>query len=93
MADGNWARTNSQKVELFSSYLASVFSLNTDPSFITQEVSSLDDQDDYAIPEVTIIEVFEKFHLNLKLKKYPGFDLMTAEVLKCLQYNIIVKLT
>ena len=89
MAAGKWARTNSQKAELFSSYLAGVFSLDTNPSAITQQVSSQNDLDDYTIP----IEVFEQIHLNLKLTKCPGFDLITTEVLKRLPNNIIVKLT
>ena len=58
VADGNWARTNSQMVELFSNYLAGVFSLNTDPTALTQKVSSLNGQDYYTIPEVIPIEVF-----------------------------------
>ena len=45
------------------------------------------------IPEVTPIEVFEQIHLNLKLKKRSGFNLITTEVLKRLPNNVILKLT
>ena len=74
MAEGNWARTNRQKAELFSGCLASVFSLDTDIPAVTQEVSSLNGEDDYTIPESTPIEVVAQIYLNLKLKKCPGFD-------------------
>ena len=70
-----------------------MFSLNTGPPTVTQKVSSLNCRDDYTIPEVTSIEVFKQIHLNLKLKKFPGFNLKTIEILKHIPNNIIRKLT
>ena len=64
--------------------------LDTNPPAITQEVN--DCQDDYTTPEVTPIEVFEQIHLNLKLNKCPGFDLITTDVLKHLPNNTRLKL-
>ena len=40
------------------------FSLDTNPPPITQQVNSLNDHDNYAIHEVTPIEVFKQIHFN-----------------------------
>ena len=57
MADGNWARTNSQKADYFLAILLVISLLIL---IHQQGISRLDDQDDYTIPEVTPVEVFEQ---------------------------------
>lgn len=92
MLNGNWAKTNGQKAELFSSHLANVFSLdnNTTPAAI-QELAEVNNE--VIIPEVTPNEVLQQINSNLKMKKCPGFDLITTEILRHLPHNVILKIT
>lgn len=90
-AGAQWAKTNNQKVELFSNYLSNIFSEND----IEQSNSILyneDAQQAVRIDEVSTNEVREEI-FKLKLKKSPGFDLITSEVLRHLPFNCLNRIS
>lgn len=93
MNNGQWAKTNQQKSELFSEYLTNVFSVDNIQSMEpTEQVTEAREGNEVTIPEVTPNEILKHINKSLKMKKCPGFDLITAEVLKNLPSNIIRKL-
>lgn len=89
MDDSSWAKTNDQKVEIFSNYLQSIFSEDTTNIGINDIVG----EPDISIPEATTDEVMDEINKNMKLKKCPGFDLITTEVLRRLTFNCVARIT
>lgn len=87
--NGQWTRTHKQKATLFSEHLEIIFTPNTEDN----ELSNIQ----YSIPEsemddVTTEEVRTEIG-KLPLKKAPGFDLITAEILRQLPDKAITILT
>lgn len=78
-ADGSWAKSNKEKAEIFAEHLADIFQPNVGASDI--DVDNITNNYDNSIPLVTRKELLKEIK-SLKLKKAPGFDLITAQVLK-----------
>lgn len=78
-ANGTWAKSNKEKAEVFAEHLSGIFQPNIGDSNIDVE----DDTNNYenSIPLVRRKELRKEIK-NLKLKKAPGFDLISAQVLK-----------
>ena len=84
--DGNWAKNNKEKAELFSEHLAGIFQPNIGVSDI--DVENVTNNYENSIPLVRRKELLKEIK-RLKLKKAPGFDLITAQVLKNLPKKAI----
>lgn len=89
--DSPWARDNKQKADLFAEHLADIFTPNQ--IFVNNILLDIDNPRTENITPVTPKEVAEEIKTNLNLKKAPGFDLITAEILKQLPRKCIVMLT
>lgn len=87
--DGNWAKSNQEKVQVFAKYLTSIFSNESQNSEELEEITNTLDVD---IQNFTITEVKKEIK-HLKSKKSPGYDLIVGEVLKHLPHRAIAKLT
>ena len=85
----NWAKTDKEKAELFAEHLYNTFKpFESVDSILTPHSV----QESSEIESVTAAEV-EEVITKLELRKSPGFDLITAEVLKNLSKKSIIKLT
>jgi hypothetical protein len=91
--DGNWARSNSEKSQVFAEHLGRTFApLNNQ---YDEEISSYLDapcQLSPLIRSITPAEVTKQIKLT-NPHKAPGYDLITGEVLKYLPRKAIVLLT
>lgn len=90
--NGQWARTSQDKVDAFAEALMNTFSVDksTGPNEDPLRLSSCRSD---AIKPVSIAEVVHLLNYQLKVRKSPGFDLITAEVLKQLPHIAIARLT
>lgn len=77
--DGTWAKSNMEKAETFSELLSSIFQPNSEHSDI--DVNNITNTYENSIPLVSRKELLSEIK-KLKLKKSPGFDLITAQLLK-----------
>lgn len=93
---GGWAKMSCEKAELFAKYLSEVFKPNDSSmlGFENEIDSAINSDQQLSLPlkNVTPGEV-RKTLRNLKSKKAPGFDLITAEVLVQLPRKGIIFLT
>ena len=89
--NGSWAKSNKQKAELFADHLEDIFK----PNAIAGEnlSSNTENKETLEIRLTTPEEVTKEIQENLSTKKTPGFDLITAEILKQLPRKAIVLLT
>ncbi|KAJ8735272.1 hypothetical protein PYW07_006892 [Mythimna separata] len=91
-----WARSDREKAELFANHLSEAFTPNVSTmEDFEKEVDNIiqsDQQLSAPIKLVTPKEVARTIQ-HLQNKKAPGFDLITAEVLKRLPKKVIVFLT
>ena len=78
-SDSSWAKSNIEKAEAFAEHLAGVFQPNSEPSDI--DVDNITNVFENSIPLVRRKELRKEIQ-DLKLKKSPGFDLITSQVLK-----------
>lgn len=96
--DGSWAKQDKEKAELYATHLYEVFKPNAsdeDISYQNQDINEVinsDQQLSLPLKPVTTQEVKKEIS-NLKNKKAPGFDLITAEILKQLPKKAIVFIT
>lgn len=102
-ADGAWARSNSQKAEVFADHLSQVFQpWSNQPAQLDEVVYVENSENDVrSIRRFTLKEVVNVL-CDLKPKKAPGYDLITGALLKeitprCLRYlqrilNAVVRL-
>ncbi|KAJ8730540.1 hypothetical protein PYW08_001953 [Mythimna loreyi] len=94
--NGNWSRKSAQKAELFAEFLRDSFKPNEpDPTYSEKEIDDVlnsDQQMSLPLKLITPAEV-RRAIARLSTKKAPGFDLITAEVLKQLPKKGIVLLT
>jgi hypothetical protein len=90
-ADGTWARSNQEKANLFANHLENTFQpydIYSDENLpMNGENTSIE------IYPVTPKEVALEIKTNINIKKAPGYDLITGEILKNLPRKGIVKLT
>lgn len=77
--DGSWAKSNKEKAEIFAEHLAGIFQPNIGVSDI--DVDNITNNYENSIPLIRRKELLKEIK-DLKLKKTPGFDLITAQVLK-----------
>jgi hypothetical protein len=87
--DGRWACNNLEKTNTFSQHFEKRFYPN--PGLDTLPVLNSNDYLD-KIPPVTPKEVAKEI-TNLNLKKAPGFDFITGEILMNCKRRALVKLT
>ncbi|CAH2100510.1 unnamed protein product [Euphydryas editha] len=81
--DGSWAKSDSEKGEAFAHHLAKVFLPNPSKANSKELTDFLDQpyQLDLPIERIKKSEVIETIK-NLKQNKAPGYDLITAKVLR-----------
>ncbi|KMQ90710.1 reverse transcriptase [Lasius niger] len=96
--DNNWARSNSEKADVFAKHLASVF--YPSPSEISQEeentlIRTLEEpyQLESSLNKITKGEVFNIIKKNIDPKKTPGYDLITGKILQELPNEGFIFLT
>lgn len=77
--DGSWAKSDKEKADIFADHLANIFKPSIEPSNI--DVNEIFNSNDNPIPLVRRKEL-KKLIKYLNDKKSPGFDLITAVVLK-----------
>lgn len=95
--NGSWAKTDQERAEAFALFLSTVFTTNDDISEkdTNQEVKTFLESDlqlSLPVRSCTPAEVRRTVH-ELDLKKAPGFDLITAEVLRNLPRKAFVLIT
>ena len=96
MSNGKWARTDTEKVDLFCNHLESVFRPhpNENPPTDEKEVLEFLSDENTRNEEVTIKftkdEVIRAIK-NVNLKKAPGYELITARRLPDLEnyHNLV----
>lgn len=84
--DGSWAKSNNEKAELFAEHLADIFQPHSIASDI--DVDNITNNYENSIPLIRRNELINEIK-SLKVKKAPGFDLITAQVLKNLPKKAI----
>lgn len=84
--DGSWAKSNKEKADIFADHLAGIFQPNVGVSDI--DVGNITNNYENTIPLVRRKELIKEIK-KLKLKKTPGFDLITAQVLKNLPHKAV----
>ena len=89
--NNKWAKSNLEKAEVFAKHLTNTFSPNDDIDGSLP--SGPYDVENQEIARVSIHEVKYEIQNNLALKKSPGYDLITAEVLIQLPFKSIISLT
>lgn len=88
--DGTWARSDKEKADVFADHLAEIFTPNDINSDFT--IGRLENNFDTNINPITKNEIIHEIK-KLKLNKAPGFDLITADILKNLPVKAITQLT
>ncbi|CAG9138207.1 unnamed protein product, partial [Plutella xylostella] len=95
--DGMWAKTDEERAEAFGAFLKNVFTPNTDTAdnAFEEEVKSFLQSDLQLSPPIKSCTPRELKGIirELQLKKAPGYDLITAEVLQQLPTKVLVFLT
>lgn len=90
-SNGQWAKNNIQKARLFANHLEEVFQPNQNQGL--EPDLEIVKQSEESIPLISLKEVQKEIKDNLSPKKAPGYDLITAQVLKNLPIKAILKLT
>lgn len=88
--NGKWAKSEEEKAIRFAEHLEQIFQPNESCYEETLIIDTVQDNED--IKQTTTRELMREIK-NIKLKKAPGFDLITGEILKQLPKKAIVKLT
>lgn len=95
--NGTWSKTDEERAEAFGIFLSSVFTPNTDigNESIDREVMEFLNSDLQLSPPIRCCTPAEvrRIIMDLDLKKAPGFELITAEVLRNLPRKGIVFIT
>lgn len=79
--DGKWIGNPKQKAKLFAEHLSNVFK-PFPPSAGGQSLELLNKEDEEEIPFVSLREVKSLCRHKLSNKKAPGYDLITAQIMK-----------
>ena len=88
--NNEWAKTNNQKATIFSEHLMNIFRPHEDCDNIPPiQLVHIEDEE---IPICSTSQIKSAIK-ELKLKKAPGFDLITAEILREIPSNILSALT
>lgn len=85
--NGTWAKSDQEKAEAFAVHLSHTFQSHDIQGIVTTETT----RDESIVQLFTTLEVEAEIKNNLKLNKSPGFDLVTAEILKNLPLLSLVK--
>lgn len=90
-AEGIWLRTSIEKAATFADHLENTFKPNED--FTNPTLEKINNPfPDEPIILIDLTEIKDVIK-NLPNKKAPGFDLITAEILKQLPFNALIELT
>lgn len=87
--DRTWAKSDKEKAELFALHLEETFKPFDGPSITPN--SPVTTSDNFKLKKVALTEL-RKVIKNLKAKKAPGYDLITAHVVKELPNKALIKL-
>ena len=90
-ANNQWAKTNLEKAELFSKHLNSIFSVEDTSCSSNTTITDL--AVDEEIPTITPADIKVEIKNKFSKKKAPGFDLLTADLLKNLPNAAIYQLS
>jgi len=95
--DGNLAYSDAEKAELFKNHLHDIFQLNPE-TFSLATTNSVQMNLDSPLPISLPVKHFTPSEVKFTIQKYslrksPGFDLITAEVTRCLPKRAIILLT
>lgn len=77
--EGNWAKSSREKANTFAEYLEDVFKPYEDKDYQGIEARC---EEDRPIRPVTAKELAKEIKEGINIKKAPGFDLITGEILK-----------
>ena len=88
--NANWAKSNKQKVDTFAKHLRETFSCHDSCIDIPNDLVEHLYDEPIAVYSDTEVKLFIN---QLKLRKSPGFDLITAEILLEMSNNILMALT
>ena len=91
ISNNEWATNNSQKLKIFSEYLVKMFSPAEQCSSRLPSTEYKDTEIETA--EATINEIKSIIMKEMNAKNTPGFDLITAEMIKELPHKTIFRLT
>lgn len=86
-----WAKTDIEKVHLFSEHLENIFQPNNGNNIQPTEISIT--QNEGEIDPTTIEEIEHEIKFNLSPKKSPGFDLINGRIMKMLPRKAVIKLS
>lgn len=89
--DGEWARSDREKAEVFAEYLTNVFQPHSPTGM--EDIVPVNNTDHSLVRKFTPAEVINEIEKKLKINKAPGYDLITVKILKELPYKCIIKLT
>lgn len=89
-SNGNWAKCNMQKANIFSAHLENIFKQEEDATNIELTVDV--EEQNKNVKATTVKEILQEINFNLSVKKAPGFDQITGEILRHLPKKAIVKL-
>ena len=97
-SNGEWANNSQEKANTIAAHLESVFQPNpcTDPERereILNEVNDIQFLPDEKIKKINFEDILNEIKYKTKIKKCPGFDLISGVVLKQLPEAAIRKLT
>lgn len=98
MSNGEWANSSQDKAHTIAAHLETVFQPNPGPSpekekELEAEAKNLEFLPDEKIKKITYEDVFNEIKYKTKIKKSPGYDLISAVVLKQLPPAALKKLT
>ena len=93
-ANGKWIKNNEDKAKLFAEHLENIFQPNENNSNKTFDMLIQKEcQVSEKIRLTSLKEVTKEIKDNFKLKKTPGYDLITGEILRNLPKIALIKIT
>jgi hypothetical protein len=89
--DGSWAKSDKQKVSLFAAYLEETFQ-PLPRQTANENTTAVSKVDDLNIRHVTLLELKTEINNNLSIRKAPGYDLITGQIVKAIPVKGLRKL-
>jgi hypothetical protein len=89
--DGSWAKSDKQKVSLFAAYLEETFQ-PLPRQTANENTTTASKVDDLNIRHVTLLELKTEINNNLSIRKAPGYDLITGQIVKAIPIKGLRKL-
>lgn len=89
--DGTWAKSDKQKVSLFAAHLEETFK-PLPRQTANENITTISKIDNHNIRFVTIKELKNEINNNLNIRKAPGYDLITGQIVKAIPEKGLRKL-